>query len=186
MELIIVLNIVFSNTVSLFDVKACLTKLLLRRSFQASVQNSGARTISWIARPWRQPRPFDQSWLTLWTGSSFPYLNPPSEPRPTPTTSKGHCWLGSSCRSVEAKRQHAWICLQQCNWIQVLLQIARDVDGSGNYLILTHKHMAHVHPLSSYGAQSHKLGLPEWVVFHDYRLSENNCMTTVSEISPQV
>uniref|UniRef100_A0A3Q3WZH0 Helicase ATP-binding domain-containing protein n=1 Tax=Mola mola TaxID=94237 RepID=A0A3Q3WZH0_MOLML len=66
------------------------------------------------------------------------------------------------------------------------MQIARDVDGSGNYLILTHKHMAHVHPLSSYGAQSHKLGLPEWVVFHNYSLSEGNCMRTVSEISPQV
>ncbi|KAM9337002.1 DEAD/H (Asp-Glu-Ala-Asp/His) box polypeptide 32a [Symphorus nematophorus] len=66
------------------------------------------------------------------------------------------------------------------------MQIARDVDGSGNYFILTHKHVAHVHPLSSYGAQSHKLGLPEWVVFHEYTLSENNCMRTVSEISPQV
>lgn len=66
------------------------------------------------------------------------------------------------------------------------MQIARDVDGSGNYFILTHKHVATVHPLSSYGAQSHKLGLPEWVVFHEYTLSENNCMKTVSEISPQV
>ncbi|XP_023262326.1 putative pre-mRNA-splicing factor ATP-dependent RNA helicase DHX32 [Seriola lalandi dorsalis] len=66
------------------------------------------------------------------------------------------------------------------------MQIARDVDGSGNYFILTHKHMAQVHPLSSYGAQSQKLGLPEWVVFHEYTLSENNCMRTVSEISPQV
>ena len=46
--------------------------------------------------------------------------------------------------------------------------------------------MAQVHPLSGYGAQSHKLGLPEWVVFHEYTLSENNCMRTVSEISPQV
>uniref|UniRef100_UPI0037E71E04 DEAD/H (Asp-Glu-Ala-Asp/His) box polypeptide 32a n=1 Tax=Semicossyphus pulcher TaxID=241346 RepID=UPI0037E71E04 len=66
------------------------------------------------------------------------------------------------------------------------MQIARDVDGSGNYFILTHKHMAQVHLLSSYGAQSHKLGLPEWVVFHEYTLSENNCMRTVTEISPQV
>ncbi|XP_078135553.1 DEAD/H (Asp-Glu-Ala-Asp/His) box polypeptide 32a [Sander vitreus] len=66
------------------------------------------------------------------------------------------------------------------------MQIARDVDGSGNYFILTHKHMAQVHPLSSYGAQSQKMGLPEWVVFHEYTLSDNNCMRTVSEISPQV
>lgn len=66
------------------------------------------------------------------------------------------------------------------------MQIARDVDGSGNYFILTHKHVAQVHQQSSYGAQSHKLGLPEWVVFNEYALSENNCMRTVSEISPQV
>lgn len=60
------------------------------------------------------------------------------------------------------------------------------MDGSGNYFILTHKHVALVHPLSSYGAQSHKLGLPEWVVFHEYTLSEDNSIKTVSEISPQV
>lgn len=60
------------------------------------------------------------------------------------------------------------------------------MDGSGNYFILTHKHMAQMHPLSSYGPQSHKLGLPEWVVFHEYTLSQNNHMRTVSEISPQV
>ncbi|KAM9716685.1 DEAD/H (Asp-Glu-Ala-Asp/His) box polypeptide 32a isoform 1-T2 [Menidia menidia] len=66
------------------------------------------------------------------------------------------------------------------------MQIARDVDGSGNYFILTHKHMAQVHPLSGYGAPSHKLGLPEWVVFNEYTLSENNCIKTVTKISPQV
>ncbi|XP_035000980.2 DEAD/H (Asp-Glu-Ala-Asp/His) box polypeptide 32a [Hippoglossus stenolepis] len=66
------------------------------------------------------------------------------------------------------------------------MQIARDVDGAGNYFILTHKHMAQVHPHSGYGAQSQKLGLPEWVVFHEYTLSENNYMRTVSEMSPQV
>lgn len=65
-------------------------------------------------------------------------------------------------------------------------KIARDVDGAGNYLVLTHKHVALIHPLSSYGAQSHKLGLPEWVVFHEYTLSEDNCIRTVSEISPRV
>ncbi|KAF7661472.1 hypothetical protein LDENG_00260920 [Lucifuga dentata] len=66
------------------------------------------------------------------------------------------------------------------------MQIARDVDGSGNYSILTHKHIAQMHPSSSYGTKSHKLGLPEWVVFHEYTLSENNCIKTVSAISPQV
>ncbi|KPP60047.1 putative pre-mRNA-splicing factor ATP-dependent RNA helicase DHX32, partial [Scleropages formosus] len=66
------------------------------------------------------------------------------------------------------------------------MQIARDVDGSGNYFMLTHKHVAHLHPLSSYGTEAQKLGLPEWVLFHEYSLSENNRVRTVSEISPQV
>uniref|UniRef100_A0A8C7Z1R0 DEAH (Asp-Glu-Ala-His) box polypeptide 32a n=1 Tax=Oryzias sinensis TaxID=183150 RepID=A0A8C7Z1R0_9TELE len=78
-----------------------------------------------------------------------------------------------------------------CNIKRALLagffmQVARDVDGSGNYFILSHKHMAQVHPFSCYGAQAHKLGLPEWVVFNEYTLSENNCMKTASEISPQM
>ncbi|MBN3324537.1 DHX32 helicase, partial [Atractosteus spatula] len=66
------------------------------------------------------------------------------------------------------------------------MQIARDVDGSGNYFMLTHKHMAQIHPFSSYGSKADKLGLPEWVLFHEYTLSENNCIRTVSEISPEV
>ncbi|KAJ8365527.1 hypothetical protein SKAU_G00143580 [Synaphobranchus kaupii] len=66
------------------------------------------------------------------------------------------------------------------------MQIARDVDGSGNYFMLTHKHVAQVHPRSSYGTRAHKLGLPEWVLFHEYTLSENNCIRTVSQISPEV
>ncbi|KAL2078561.1 hypothetical protein ACEWY4_026246 [Coilia grayii] len=66
------------------------------------------------------------------------------------------------------------------------MQIARDVDGSGTYFMLSNKHVAQVHPLSSYGAKAHKLGLPEWVLFHEYTLSENNCIRTVSQISPEV
>ncbi|KAJ8404825.1 hypothetical protein AAFF_G00332120 [Aldrovandia affinis] len=66
------------------------------------------------------------------------------------------------------------------------MQIARDVDGSGNYFMLTHKHVAQVHPFSSYGTRAHKLGLPEWVLFHEYTVSENNCIRTVSQISPEV
>lgn len=64
------------------------------------------------------------------------------------------------------------------------MQIARDVDGSGNYFMLSNKHVAQVHPLSGYGAKAHKLGLPEWVLFHEYTLSVN-CITTVTHISPQ-
>ncbi|CAL8282488.1 unnamed protein product [Merluccius merluccius] len=66
------------------------------------------------------------------------------------------------------------------------MQIARDVDGGGNYFMLTHKHVAQVHPVSGYGPTTHKLGLPEWVVFHEYTLAENNCIRTLSEISPQL
>uniref|UniRef100_A0A673INH6 Putative pre-mRNA-splicing factor ATP-dependent RNA helicase DHX32 n=1 Tax=Sinocyclocheilus rhinocerous TaxID=307959 RepID=A0A673INH6_9TELE len=65
------------------------------------------------------------------------------------------------------------------------MQIARDVDGSGNYFMLLNKHVAQVHRLSGYGAKAHKLGLPEWVLFHEYNLSDNNCIRTVTQISPQ-
>ncbi|XP_041646230.1 putative pre-mRNA-splicing factor ATP-dependent RNA helicase DHX32 isoform X3 [Cheilinus undulatus] len=63
------------------------------------------------------------------------------------------------------------------------MQVARDVDGSGNYFILTHKHVASIHPLSGYGAKSPKLGLPEWVLFHEHSFSEDNCLRTVSHIT---
>lgn len=64
-------------------------------------------------------------------------------------------------------------------------QVARDVDGSGNYFILTHKHVAQIHPLSGYGAKSPKLGLPEWVLFHEHSFSEDNCLRTVTHITPE-
>uniref|UniRef100_A0A8C8FPN0 Helicase ATP-binding domain-containing protein n=1 Tax=Oncorhynchus tshawytscha TaxID=74940 RepID=A0A8C8FPN0_ONCTS len=66
------------------------------------------------------------------------------------------------------------------------MQIARDVDGSGNYFMLTNRHLAQVHPASSYGAKAHQLGFPEWVLFHEYTLSGNHGIRTVSEISPAV
>ncbi|CAM4712036.1 unnamed protein product [Leuciscus chuanchicus] len=65
------------------------------------------------------------------------------------------------------------------------MQIARDVDGSGNYFMLLNKHVAQVHRLSGYGEKAHKLGLPEWVLFHEYNLSDDNCIRTVTQISPQ-
>ncbi|XP_006867497.1 PREDICTED: putative pre-mRNA-splicing factor ATP-dependent RNA helicase DHX32 [Chrysochloris asiatica] len=63
------------------------------------------------------------------------------------------------------------------------VQIARDVDGSGNYLMLTHKQVAQLHPLSAY-ALSRKL--PEWVLFHKFSIAENNYIRTTSEISPEL
>ncbi|XP_069000643.1 putative pre-mRNA-splicing factor ATP-dependent RNA helicase DHX32 [Embiotoca jacksoni] len=65
------------------------------------------------------------------------------------------------------------------------MQVARDVDGSGNYFILTHKHVAQIHPPSGYGAKSPKLGLPEWVLFHEHSFSEDNCLRTVTGVTPQ-
>ncbi|PWA26052.1 hypothetical protein CCH79_00001762 [Gambusia affinis] len=65
------------------------------------------------------------------------------------------------------------------------MQVARDVDGSGNYFILTHKHVAQIHPMSGYGAKSPKLGLPEWVLFHEHTFSEDNCLRTVTHITPE-
>ncbi|XP_029031619.1 putative pre-mRNA-splicing factor ATP-dependent RNA helicase DHX32 [Betta splendens] len=65
------------------------------------------------------------------------------------------------------------------------MQVARDVDGSGNYFILTHKHVAQIHPQSGYGARSPKLGLPEWVLFHEHSFSEDNCLRIVTHITPE-
>ncbi|XP_035028204.1 putative pre-mRNA-splicing factor ATP-dependent RNA helicase DHX32 [Hippoglossus stenolepis] len=65
------------------------------------------------------------------------------------------------------------------------MQVARDVDGSGNYFIMTHKHVAQIHPLSGYGAKNPKLGLPDWVLFHEHSFSEDNCLRTATHITPE-
>uniref|UniRef100_A0A673A604 DEAH (Asp-Glu-Ala-His) box polypeptide 32b n=1 Tax=Sphaeramia orbicularis TaxID=375764 RepID=A0A673A604_9TELE len=65
------------------------------------------------------------------------------------------------------------------------MQVARDVDGSGNYFILIHKHVAQIHPQSGYGAKSPKLGLPEWALFHKYTFSEDNCLHTITQIKAE-
>lgn len=59
------------------------------------------------------------------------------------------------------------------------------MDGSGNYFILTHKHVAQLHPLSGYGAKISQLGLPEWVLFHKHSFSEDNCLRTVTHVTPE-
>ncbi|XP_072485133.1 putative pre-mRNA-splicing factor ATP-dependent RNA helicase DHX32 isoform X1 [Notamacropus eugenii] len=63
------------------------------------------------------------------------------------------------------------------------MQIARDVDGSGNYLMLTHKQVAQLHPLSCYYNMKK---IPEWVVFHTFSISENNYIQIISEITPEL
>ncbi|XP_053168827.1 putative pre-mRNA-splicing factor ATP-dependent RNA helicase DHX32 isoform X4 [Hemicordylus capensis] len=63
------------------------------------------------------------------------------------------------------------------------MQIARDVDGSGNYLMLTHRQVAQLHPLSIY---YNTRRIPEWVVFHEFRIAENNSIKITSAISPDL
>ncbi|NXQ65196.1 DQX1 helicase, partial [Quiscalus mexicanus] len=63
------------------------------------------------------------------------------------------------------------------------MDIARDVDGSGNYLMLTHKQVAQLHPFSSY---CNTRRIPEWVLFHEFSISEGNSIRVVSEISPHL
>ncbi|XP_063262493.1 putative pre-mRNA-splicing factor ATP-dependent RNA helicase DHX32 [Prinia subflava] len=63
------------------------------------------------------------------------------------------------------------------------MHIARDVDGSGNYLMLTHKQVAQLHPSSSY---YNTRSIPEWVLFHEFSISEGNSIRVVSEISPHL
>ncbi|KAF6317076.1 putative DEAH-box helicase 32 (putative) [Rhinolophus ferrumequinum] len=63
------------------------------------------------------------------------------------------------------------------------MQTARDVDGSGNYLMLTHKQVAQLHPLSGYSITK---TTPEWVLFHEFSISDNNYITITSETTPEL
>ncbi|KAK2911421.1 hypothetical protein Q8A67_003554 [Cirrhinus molitorella] len=66
------------------------------------------------------------------------------------------------------------------------LKVAHDVDGSGNYLLLTHRHVAHLHPFSSYCCRRPQPNPPNWVLYHDFTISHDNCICIVSEIHPQM
>ncbi|XP_043093179.1 ATP-dependent RNA helicase DQX1 [Puntigrus tetrazona] len=66
------------------------------------------------------------------------------------------------------------------------LKVAHDVDGSGNYLLLTHRHVAHLHPFSSYRCRRPQPNPPSWVLYHDFTISHDNCICIVSEIHPQM
>ncbi|XP_010159931.1 PREDICTED: putative pre-mRNA-splicing factor ATP-dependent RNA helicase DHX32 [Eurypyga helias] len=63
------------------------------------------------------------------------------------------------------------------------MHTARDVDGSGNYLMLMHRQVAQLHPFSSY---HNTRRIPEWVLFHEFSISEDNSIRVVSEISPDL
>uniref|UniRef100_A0A672RJB4 DEAQ-box RNA dependent ATPase 1 n=1 Tax=Sinocyclocheilus grahami TaxID=75366 RepID=A0A672RJB4_SINGR len=66
------------------------------------------------------------------------------------------------------------------------LKVAHDVDGSGNYLLLTHRHVAHLHPFSSYHCRRPQPNPPSWVLYHDFTISHDNCICIISEIHPQM
>uniref|UniRef100_A0A8B9TT71 DEAH-box helicase 32 (putative) n=1 Tax=Anas platyrhynchos TaxID=8839 RepID=A0A8B9TT71_ANAPL len=63
------------------------------------------------------------------------------------------------------------------------MHVARDVDGSGNYLMLAHRQVAQLDPFSSY---CNSRRIPEWVLFHEFSISEDNSIRVVSEISPDL
>uniref|UniRef100_A0A8C5HAN9 Helicase C-terminal domain-containing protein n=1 Tax=Gouania willdenowi TaxID=441366 RepID=A0A8C5HAN9_GOUWI len=66
------------------------------------------------------------------------------------------------------------------------LNVAHDVDGSGNYLLLTHRHVAHLHAFSSYLCRQPRPAPPCWVLYHEFTISRDNCIRIVSEVHPQM
>ncbi|XP_061646723.1 putative pre-mRNA-splicing factor ATP-dependent RNA helicase DHX32 isoform X1 [Phyllopteryx taeniolatus] len=65
------------------------------------------------------------------------------------------------------------------------MQVARDVDGSGNFLILTNKHVAQIHRPSGYCAKSPTAESVEWLLFHEHSFSLDNCLRIVTPIAPE-
>uniref|UniRef100_A0A3Q3W0F7 Helicase ATP-binding domain-containing protein n=1 Tax=Mola mola TaxID=94237 RepID=A0A3Q3W0F7_MOLML len=66
------------------------------------------------------------------------------------------------------------------------LKVAHDVDGLGNYLLLTHRHVAHLHPFSSYLCCQPCPNPPSWVLYHEFTISSDNCICIASEVHPQM
>ncbi|KAL0965512.1 hypothetical protein UPYG_G00282280 [Umbra pygmaea] len=66
------------------------------------------------------------------------------------------------------------------------LKVAHDVDGSGNYLLLTHRHVAQLHPFSSYRCRRPRPNPPSWVLYHEFTISHDNCIRTASEVHPHM
>ncbi|XP_069488466.1 ATP-dependent RNA helicase DQX1 [Ambystoma mexicanum] len=66
------------------------------------------------------------------------------------------------------------------------LKAAQDVDGQGNYLMLTHKHVAHLPPFSCYLTRKPLPRPPSWVLYHEFTISQGNCISVVSEIQPDM
>nr|XP_020650866.1 ATP-dependent RNA helicase DQX1 isoform X1 [Pogona vitticeps] len=66
------------------------------------------------------------------------------------------------------------------------LKVARDIDGSGNYLLLTHKHLAQLPLTCCYRLRRPPPRPPLWVVYHEFTVSQDNCLNIVSEIQPEM
>uniref|UniRef100_D4A474 DEAQ box RNA-dependent ATPase 1 n=1 Tax=Rattus norvegicus TaxID=10116 RepID=D4A474_RAT len=66
------------------------------------------------------------------------------------------------------------------------LKVARDTDGTGNYLLLTHKHVAQLSPYCVYRNRRTPAQPPTWVLYHRFSISKDNCLCTVSEIQPEM
>lgn len=63
-------------------------------------------------------------------------------------------------------------------------QVARDIDGSGNYLLLTSKHVAQLPPPCGYRLR--QAPPPPWLLYHEFTISLDNCLSVVSEIEPEM
>ncbi|KAM9722109.1 ATP-dependent RNA helicase DQX1 isoform 6-T6 [Dama dama] len=66
------------------------------------------------------------------------------------------------------------------------LKVARDTDGTGNYLLLTHKHVAQLSPHCCYRSRRAPARPPLWVLYHSFSIAKDNCLSIVSEIQPQM
>ncbi|XP_040079819.1 ATP-dependent RNA helicase DQX1 isoform X2 [Oryx dammah] len=66
------------------------------------------------------------------------------------------------------------------------LKVARDTDGTGNYLLLTHKHVAQLSPYCCYRSRRAPSRPPLWVLYHSFSIAKDNCLSIVSEIQPQM
>ncbi|XP_039263322.2 putative pre-mRNA-splicing factor ATP-dependent RNA helicase DHX32 isoform X1 [Styela clava] len=60
------------------------------------------------------------------------------------------------------------------------MQVAKDVDGSGNYLIVRDRHVARL------SSASFSMTSPEWVTFNRFVLSDNSYIVTVSSVTPEM
>ncbi|CAF87025.1 unnamed protein product, partial [Tetraodon nigroviridis] len=65
-------------------------------------------------------------------------------------------------------------------------QVAKDVDGSGDYLLLTHRHVAHLHPFSSYLCRRPRPAPPSWVLYHRFTIAHDNSVCVASQVHPQM